>query len=228
MQPFVSKRSLFAASLLALLGLAADPNDAGSDASPVADAAPDAAAGDAAVDASAALDATVPVSDGAGEAASDDGATPPAEAGPSEGVGFVQDDGGLPTYTGPNIFDFLCVERPDNTPLAYVDVKAPYTTPAACKTFAPEVGHSTARSCLCDSCFALQQQCDALAGCRTIQKCGPVRDADQQRRHWQRLHGAVAGDRDLRSQPHVSGAVTPGSNRDDRSTDGEIPLAQTW
>jgi hypothetical protein len=170
MQPFVSRRSLFAASLLALFGLAANPNDAGSDAGPVADAAPDVTPADAANDASSVLDATVPTADGAA-----DGAASAAETGTPEtpeGMGFVQDDGGLPTYTGPNIFGILCMEPPDTTPLSYADMKAPYTTAAECKTFAPEEGHSTARSCLCDSCFTLQQQCDTLAGCRTIQECG--------------------------------------------------------
>jgi hypothetical protein len=174
MQPFVSRRSLFAASLLAVLGLAADPNDAGPDATPVADAAPEAAGRDAASDDSSVPDATLPAADAAGEA-TDDGATPAADTGTTatpEGMGFVQDDGGLPTYSGPNIFDSLCIERPDTTPFVYANVKAPYTTPADCKAFAPAAGHSAARACLCDSCFTLQQQCDALDGCKTIQKCG--------------------------------------------------------
>jgi hypothetical protein len=172
MQPFVSRRSLFAASLLAVLGLAANPNDAGQDAGPVADAAPDASAQDAAVDASSVLDATLPAADGAGEAEADGAAAETGTPETPEGMGFVQDDGGLPTYTGPNIFGVLCMEPPDTTPLSYADMKAPYTTAAECKTFLPEAGHSAARSCLCDSCFTLQQQCDALAGCQAIQKCG--------------------------------------------------------
>jgi hypothetical protein len=174
MQPFVSRRSLFAASLLAVLGLAADPNDAGSDA-----AAADAAV-DAAMDSGATADATVTPVDGAtadvGAPAPDTGsgedAAPEASPETPEGNGFVQDDGGLPTYSGPDIFTRLCMTAPDVTPFVYSDVKAPYTTPADCKTFLPASGHAAARSCLCDNCFTLQQQCDALAGCQTIQKCG--------------------------------------------------------
>jgi hypothetical protein len=166
MQPFVSRRSLFAASILAVLGLAADPSDAGSDASTSTDAATDAAS-----DSSAATDATLADAIASQPEAATDDASPDVAPASAEGNGFVQDDGGLPAYTGPNIFDFLCIERPDTTPFSYASVKAPYTTAADCKAFAPEVGHATARACFCDSCFTLQQQCDALAGCRSIQKC---------------------------------------------------------
>lgn len=173
MQPFVSRRSLFAASLLAVLGMAADPNDGGLDASTAGDAASDAGAvpdaTGAALDAGP-PDATLAATDAASEAALEDGLA--AEAETPEGVGFVQDDGGLPTYTGPDIFPFLCIEPPNVTPFVYASLKAPYTTPAACKTFDSAVGHATARACLCDSCFELQQQCDALQGCQAIQKCG--------------------------------------------------------
>jgi hypothetical protein len=174
MKPFVSRRSLFAASILAVLGMAADPNDAGSDASTAADASLDAGAvldaTEPLSDASPTPDATLPAPDGASAPDSQDGSAD-AEGGTSEGVGFVQDDGGLPSYTGPDIFEFLCVEPPDVTPFSYAAVKAPYTTAAACKAFDSAVGHETARACLCDSCFALQQQCDALEGCQAIQKC---------------------------------------------------------
>ncbi len=173
MQPFVSRRSLFAASLLAVFGLAADPNDAGTDGSSTADAAMDAGldsstASDATVTDSATADAIEPTAD----ANVEDGGPAEAAAGSSEGVGFVQDDGGLPIYTGPNIFDWLCEAPPDSVPFSYSSVQAPYTTADACKTFGADEGHTSARACLCDSCFALQQQCDAIAGCRTIQKCG--------------------------------------------------------
>jgi hypothetical protein len=32
-------------------------------------------------------------------------------------------------------------------------------------------GHTAAHSCMCQNCFALQQQCDALPGCQEIEKC---------------------------------------------------------
>ena len=51
------------------------------------------------------------------------------------------------------------------------ELKAPYTTPAECKAFGNS-GHTAAHSCLCDACFSVQQQCDALPGCQEIQKCG--------------------------------------------------------
>ena len=167
MQPFVSRRSLFAASILAVLGLAADPNDAGSDASTPADAATDAASDSGPGPDATLADAMAPEP----EAATDDAAPDVAPAS-AEGNGFVQDDGGLPAYTGPNIFDFLCIDPPDTTPFSYATVKAPYADAAGCKAFAPEVGHATARACLCNSCFQLERQCDALAGCQSIQTCG--------------------------------------------------------
>jgi hypothetical protein len=159
MQPLTSRRSVFVACILAIGGMAADP-----------DGGADAASDDASVDAGAMVDASAPVdatvADGASpDAASDDAATV------STGLQYVTPDGALPPYSAGNVYDLLCVADPGVVPFAYDTVKAPYTTPAECKTFA-NADHAAARSCLCDNCFTLQQQCDALEGCKTIQACG--------------------------------------------------------
>ncbi len=158
MQPLTSRRSVFVACILAIGGMAADP-DGG------ADAAPD----DASVDAGAAVDAAAPpadatVADASPEAATDDAATV------STGVQYVTPDGALPPYSSGNVYDLLCVQDPDVVSFDYSTIKTPYTTPAECKTFA-NTDHAAARSCLCDNCFTLQQQCDALDGCKAIQTC---------------------------------------------------------
>ena len=140
---------------------AAAPDDAGADAAP-GDAS---AAIDTGTAAEAGADAT-----GLAVDASPDAAEPADGAlGPSS---YVMDDGSVPSYSGGDIFQRLCVENPNPPTFLFTSVPAPYATPAACKTFISE--HAAARSCLCEmtNCFALQQQCDALPGCREIQKCG--------------------------------------------------------
>jgi hypothetical protein len=161
MHPLASRRSVFAACILAIGGMAADP-DGGTDAAAAEDASPEAAVADASP-----ADATV--ADGSGatpDAASDDAALM------DDVPQYVQPDGSLPTYTGGNIYDLLCVQDPGVVPFDFSAIKPPYTTQAECKTFDPSQGHATARACLCDNCFTLQQQCDALPGCEDIQKCG--------------------------------------------------------
>jgi|HubBroStandDraft_6_1064221.scaffolds.fasta_scaffold398608_1 hypothetical protein len=167
MHSLTSRRSVFVACILALGGMAADP-DGGSDA---------AAAEEAGVDAAAAVDATTSPADAttggttdaspeaAAEAAADDAATAPT------GPQYVQPDGALPPYSGGNIYDLLCVADPGVTFFAYNTVKPPYADATGCKAFGTS-GHTAAHSCLCDACFSLQQQCDALPGCQEIQKCG--------------------------------------------------------
>jgi hypothetical protein len=178
MQPLPSmpsRRIFFAACILAIGGVAARPagadpgdgggEDAGLDAS-TADASPGDAspAADTGVETDAApagMDATV-VADGG--AASDDS---------SMGVSsYVMDDGALPSYSGGDIFQRLCVDNPNATAFEFSSVAAPYKTGdvTACTNFV--AGHTAARACLCQNCFSLQQQCDALPGCREIQKCG--------------------------------------------------------
>jgi hypothetical protein len=174
MQGFVVRRGAFAAAILTICGIAVTSGhaaaddagiDAGIDGGPL-DASPDAVAPD--------LDATVTAPTEAGAAL--DAATADefdlftADAGP------IQDDGSLPVYTGPNIFQQLCVQDPtlvDPTtkPFSFDTVTAPYTTPAECLNYNNE-GHAAAHNCYCNQCFALVQQCDALEGCKEIMKCG--------------------------------------------------------
>jgi hypothetical protein len=180
MQPLASRRTVFAACILAIGGMAvtpadADTNDAGGD-----DAGIDAAPADASPGADATItpDSGSTVGTGAdATAASSDGATAPADgaSGDDGGLGpssYPMDDGSLPTYNGADIFDRLCVDDPDPTTFNFSTVASPYAAgdTAACTAFV--AGHTTARACLCQNCFTLQQQCDALPGCREIQKCG--------------------------------------------------------
>ncbi|HEX4337407.1 MAG TPA: hypothetical protein VH062_15935 [Polyangiaceae bacterium] len=62
-------------------------------------------------------------------------------------------------------------------PYRYDQVKSPYDDgdAAACKAFSSDdlpAGFKTdERSCLCDSCFMIQRECDALIGCQQIMNC---------------------------------------------------------
>ncbi len=161
MHPLASRRSVFAACILAIGGMAADP-DGGTDAMAADDAAME--AGPAEASTTTTPDATTtPV----------DAASGPDDAALLSDVPqYVQPDGALPAYNAGNVYDLLCVQDPGVVPFDFSAIKAPYTTPADCKTFNPSEGHATARACLCDNCFSLQQQCDALPGCQDIQKCG--------------------------------------------------------
>jgi hypothetical protein len=54
-------------------------------------------------------------------------------------------------------------------------VKSPYEDADGCKAFTskdmPKGFHAPERDCLCDNCFDLQRQCDALVGCQEIMHC---------------------------------------------------------
>jgi hypothetical protein len=69
------------------------------------------------------------------------------------------------------------VTNPNPPQFLYKDVKEPYADndTAACKAFTSDVfpaGYkSSIRSCMCDNCFAMQRQCDALQGCQEDTKC---------------------------------------------------------
>jgi len=138
---------VFLACILAIGGMAADPD--GGDAAAAEDA------GDAATTADASTPADATIGDDASlEAAAGDAAVA------SDGPQYVLPDGALPPYGQGNVYDLLCVQDPGVAPFAFDTVTAPYTTPAECKAFGTG-GHAAARACLCDSCFILQQQCDA-------------------------------------------------------------------
>jgi hypothetical protein len=160
MHPLASRRSVFAACILAIGGMAADP-DGGADAAAAEEAGADAALVDASPEVTP--DATVAELEGGGGS---DAALM------SDVPQYVMPTGAPPPYNAGNVYDLLCVQDPGVVPFDYSAVKAPYTTPAECKTFNAAAGHAAARACLCDNCFSLQQQCDALPGCQDIQKCG--------------------------------------------------------
>jgi hypothetical protein len=84
------------------------------------------------------------------------------------------DDGYVPVFDGGgNILDYLMVRpsTPLPTPYSYTVVQAPYADAAGCMAFDAQ-GHPNAHNCLCQNCFTLIQQCDALPGCQAMMKCG--------------------------------------------------------
>ena len=87
-------------------------------------------------------------------------------------------DGGVDIYTklgvappGTKLDD----GTPTPVPYRYDQVKSPYDSTDGCKSFSsadfPAGFMTDARSCLCDNCFDLQQQCDALQGCQQEMNC---------------------------------------------------------
>jgi len=99
-------------------------------------------------------------------------------------AGSGGDDIGMSTAaaasTAPDIFAKLGIAPPSSTfadggatpqPFAYDEVQAPYSDAAGCKAFSSQTAQAT-RDCLCDNCFALEQQCDALDHCIEIVDCG--------------------------------------------------------
>jgi hypothetical protein len=85
------------------------------------------------------------------------------------------DDGNIPGYIdgGGSILDMLGVRpsQPLPAPFLFNTVTAPYPDVAGCMAYDAQ-GHQAAHYCMCQHCFSLQQQCDALPGCKAIQKCG--------------------------------------------------------
>ncbi len=184
MEALNSKRSCFAALLAAVGVVVSSPNASGQ-------VMEDASSSDASSPDAASSDATLPGDD----SSSDDGA--PVEAGPPScdaslvvsDAGFdvtafmrsdafpadpgavILDDGSLPAYCAGDVFQLLGVPNPNVPGYDYSQLKAPYATAADCAMYDSQ-GHAAAHTCLCNQCFVLQQQCDALPGCRAIQKCG--------------------------------------------------------
>jgi hypothetical protein len=168
------RRGLFAASILAISGIAATGHaddggllDAGLDAGLALDAAQqDASPGSDA----APMDATV----------ASDAATPPAADAADEfdllasDAGPIQEDGALPAYSGGNVFNLLCLQDPatnlSEAPFSFSNLPSPYPDAAGCMKYADQ-GHTAVHNCYCTSCFDLMQQCDAVAGCKEILKC---------------------------------------------------------
>jgi hypothetical protein len=182
MRANLARRGTFAAAVLTISGIAATSghaaaDDAGIDGGSSDDGGQLDGALDAALDAAATtgvdagLDATVTAMPDAAAAPGDDSGAAfyASDAGP------IQDDGSLPVYTGPNIFQTLCLEDPAATdplakPFAFDTVAPSYPDTAGCLTYNDE-GHAALHACFCNSCFSLMQQCDSLQGCREVLKC---------------------------------------------------------
>jgi len=104
----------------------------------------------------------------------DDGSGPPANMlpGPPSNDGAL-DDGFMPPFTLDNgdalLYLGICQTLP--TPFSYTSVTAPYTDAAGCMAF-DNLGHPNVQNCLCQKCFSLIQQCDALPLCQAALKCG--------------------------------------------------------
>jgi hypothetical protein len=97
---------------------------------------------------------------------------PPGALPTDKGAAVLDDGSVLPgACMGPDIFAKLGITNPNITFRDYRTITAPYTTEADCEKFDSQ-GHPAVHNCLCKNCFTVQQQCDALAGCRAIQKCG--------------------------------------------------------
>jgi len=75
----------------------------------------------------------------------------------------------------PGCFDKVCIKDKPATLVnfRFDQVAAPYPDAASCKTYNSDfpATNTAARPCLCDNCFKLQQQCDALKGCREELQC---------------------------------------------------------
>jgi hypothetical protein len=98
-----------------------------------------------------------------------DGSTMVTGATPSTWGGPAPYDAGQATFNG-DIFQMLGISNPDAGVFTYNGIPAPYTDATGCKAFDSQ-GHPNAHNCLCDNCFTMLQQCDALVGCRAILKC---------------------------------------------------------
>jgi hypothetical protein len=169
MQAFLTRRGIFAASMLTISAIAATSTHASADDAGVVDdgGAADATPLDSATEAGSVPDATGATGSDATVAATDAS----AEAATGSGLPmYITPDGGPPAYSGGDIFQRLCVQNPGVMNFSFTTVIAPYAAPASCKTYNDE-GHNAAHSCMCDNCFTLMQQCDALPGCREILKC---------------------------------------------------------
>jgi hypothetical protein len=174
---------LLAVCALAIGAVAAVPNDADveDDASSEADASTttDGAAADAAADVTTGTttDATVSAApeggsqDAGAPGASDSGAAGDAEEG--DASQYITPDGAPPPYDAGDIFGLLCVANPNESTFVYSSVPAPYTDTAGCMAYqvSGQAGYAASRTCLCQNCYALEQQCDSIEGCREIQTC---------------------------------------------------------
>jgi hypothetical protein len=154
---FSSKRILFVSctALLALGSIAASPDGGGA----------------AQEDDAGQTDDAGQSSTGAGLAPSGVGCPAPTSLLPSaDDAGPMLDDGSLVTLDA-DILKMLSIDKPDSPEFDFTSVQAPYTAAADCNNFGTADGHLSARSCLCDKCFSLMQECDSMVGCQQIRTC---------------------------------------------------------
>jgi hypothetical protein len=147
----------------------------------------DAGAGDATVaEAQAPAAEAAPAEDASSEDAGETGCVEPTVLGDGSGPpanqlsGPPSDDGSLDdgyiapfTVTGysGDALGYLGVCQSLPTPFSYTSVKAPYMDATGCMAF-NNLGHPNVQNCLCQKCFSLIQQCDALPLCQAALQCG--------------------------------------------------------
>src|ERR1700753_3374794 len=87
----------------------------------------------------------------------------------------VMEDGGIYSKLGVPVPAASADGGLTPQPFLFETVKSPYDDAAGCKSFTSDTikagDHADERSCLCDNCFMLHQQCDALQGCQEIMQC---------------------------------------------------------
>ncbi len=69
-----------------------------------------------------------------------------------------------------SIFTRMGIDDPKAPEFDFDTVAKPYDDAAGCKAFSTNI--KPQHDCSCDSCFDIQQQCDALPGCIEIAECG--------------------------------------------------------
>jgi hypothetical protein len=145
--------------------------DASSDATGDATTGPAADATTGSPDDAATTTDSCPTED-ASPGANDDGPGPTTWPGPPSNDGALDDGYMVPfTLDNGNALAYLGISSAGLPAFTtYTTVKAPYTDATGCMAYDAQ-GHMAAHTCLCQKCFSLVQQCDALTACRAILKC---------------------------------------------------------
>jgi hypothetical protein len=157
------RRSLVFAACLGLVGAVAASHDA------AGQSCPDGGPLDAALPPAPYVNPPTATCNASQFIGSTDAASAADAPGPTTWSGPPGYDASPPMVSG-DIYAMLGITNPGAMTFTYSNVTAPYPDAAGCKAFDSQ-GHQMVHDCLCDNCFSLLQQCDALTGCKAIEKC---------------------------------------------------------